>query len=479
MWGHMAATSIAYVNRTPALATNRVPHVLVVNADPAMWEYVRKLLADEYSVSVSPDGEDAVRQLASGVKPDIVLFNTHRFDSEGLMTLSEMRITAPWLRIILLSSSGDARDVVRAMKLGVRDVVQKPFGRSELRNALQASLGRGETPGADAAHEIPLDGDVSFVHCNQRMKEIRSQCSLVARVDLPVLILGESGTGKEILAHYIHKVSPRAHRTFLKVNCAAMPADLLESELFGYEQGAFTGATKAKPGKFEICNNGTILLDEIGEMPPSLQAKLLQVLQDGSFSRLGSRTTVKVDVRVIAATNIDIKAAIAQRKFREDLFYRLNGFTLNLPPLRERKEEIPILLKYFMRKIAEKYGRQPLDISPVLMQACCNHNWPGNLRELENFAKRFLVLADESVMLSELAPSVASYSESPMVVDSNGRGLKMLVRSLKDDAEAIAIARALDANGWNRKKAAVDLQISYKALLYKIKQYNLVAPVNA
>jgi transcriptional regulator with PAS, ATPase and Fis domain len=256
-----------------------------------------------------------------------------------------------------------------------------------------------------------------------------------------------------------------------------MPADLLESELFGYEQGAFTGAVKSKPGKFEICNNGTIFFDEIGEMPPGLQAKLLQVLQDGSFSRLGSRTSVKVDVRVIAATNIDIKTSIAQKTFREDLYYRLNGFTVKMPPLRERTEEIPILSQHFMRKVAAKYERDPLPISPALMQALTRHAWPGNLRELENTIKRYLVLADEQAIIDELSlrDSVGAIASGGEDTDSSG-GLKYLVRNLKGNAEAAAIAQSLENTGWNRKAAANELQISYKALLYKIKQYNLSPP---
>jgi len=226
------------------------------------------------------------------------------------------------------------------------------------------------------------------------MKKIRSQAALVANVDIPVLLLGESGTGKEVLARLIHKLSQRAHRTFLKVNCAAVPADLLESELFGYEAGAFTGANHAKPGKFELCNKGTILLDEIGEMPALLQAKLLHVLQDQTFSRLGSRNVIKVDVRILAATNIDIPEALATKRLREDLYYRLNAFTMSLPPLRERKEEIPILLKHFMSRMSESYARSPLPLSPPLMEACLRHSWPGNLRELSNFIKRYLVLGD-------------------------------------------------------------------------------------
>ena len=225
---------------------------------------------------------------------------------------------------------------------------------------------------------------------------------------------------KKFWRRLIHKLSPRAHRTFLKVNCAAVPADLLESELFGYEPGAFTGATHAKPGKFELCNKGTILLDEIGEMPPLLQAKLLHVLQDQQFSRLGSRSVIKVDVRILAATNINIPEALATKRLREDLYYRLNAFTLSLPPLRDRKEEIPILLKHSMTRMAERYARTPLPLSPNLLQACQNHSWPGNLRELNNFLKRYLILGDESLAVSELLPKLDG--NGGVQGDSSSRG---------------------------------------------------------
>jgi len=309
------------------------------------------------------------------------------------------------------------------------------------------------------------------------MRKLRSQAALVANVDIPVLMLGESGTGKEVMARLVHKLSPRAHRTFLKVNCAAVPADLLESELFGYEAGAFTGATHAKPGKFELCNKGTILLDEIGEMPPSLQAKLLHVLQDQQFSRLGSRSVVRVDVRIMAATNVNIPEALATKRLREDLYYRLNAFTLQIPPLRERREEIPILLKHFMSQLSEQYARPPLAFSPEMMQACANYPWPGNLRELGNFVKRFLVLGDEKLAINELKPRTdGSGAEFESSLARSGEplgGLKSLARSEKDGAEAEAIARALDETNWNRKQAATMLQISYKALLYKIRQYGI------
>ncbi|MGC2327440.1 MAG: sigma-54 dependent transcriptional regulator, partial [Candidatus Sulfotelmatobacter sp.] len=366
------------------------------------------------------------------------------------------------------------RKVVQAMRLGAQDYLTKPFQKAELDRVIDLCLEQGKQVYTDEVEE--LADDVFFIAASPAMRKIRSQAALVANVDIPVLLLGESGTGKEVLARLIHKLSLRAHRTFLKVNCAAVPADLLESELFGYEPGAFTGATHAKPGKFEICNKGTILLDEIGEMPPLLQAKLLHVLQDQQFSRLGSRSVIKVDVRILAATNINIPEALATKRLREDLYYRLNAFTLHLPPLRDRKEEVPILLKHSMTRMAERYARAPLPLTPALLKACHDHSWPGNLRELNNFLKRYLILGDENLAVSELQPKgdgpSGSRGDSGTRNDSGG-GLKSLARSAKDEAEAEAITQALDQTNWNRKQAAAILQISYKALLYKIRQYGI------
>jgi transcriptional regulator with PAS, ATPase and Fis domain len=320
---------------------------------------------------------------------------------------------------------------------------------------------------------LAWDGGLSFVRSSQRMRQVEAQAKLVAKSDIPVLILGESGTGKEVIANYTHQMSRRAGKMFLKVNCAAMPADLLESELFGYEQGAFTGAVKSKPGKFEICDGGTIFLDEIGEMPATLQAKLLHVLQDGTFSRLGSRGPSRTDVRIIAATNVNMKEAMARKTFREDLYYRLNGLSINLPPLRERLEEIPALVEYFMRKGARKYELDPMPVSGNLIDALTNYQWPGNLRELENIINRFLILQDEKTVIGELEGNRAT----PTFANSNDHtqagGLKRLVRGIKGETESSVIAGVLEEVGWNRKAAASDLKISYKALLYKIKQYEL------
>jgi two-component system response regulator AtoC len=450
--------------------------ILLVDDEPGMLRYIRTLLeVDDYKVETASTGEEALERVEKGMVPDLVLLDVLMPGIDGLETLEQLRRMKPGLKVVMLSCVNDARKVVQAMRLGAHDYLTKPFQKAELDAVIDQCLGQGKQTFTGEVEEV--GEDVFFIAASPAMRKIRSQAALVANVDIPVLLLGESGTGKEVLARLVHKLSPRAHRTFLKVNCAAVPADLLESELFGYEQGAFTGATHAKPGKFEICNKGTILLDEIGEMPPQLQAKLLHVLQDGQFSRLGSRSVVRSDVRILAATNIDIPEALATKRLREDLYYRLNAFTLHLPPLRERKEEIPILLKQFMSRMAERYARPPLPLSPSLLQACQDHPWPGNLRELNNFLKRYLILGDENLAVSELQPrndgTGGASGEGSSKTANGAGGLKSLARNAKDGAEAEAITRALEQTNWNRKQAATILQISYKALLYKIRQYGI------
>lgn len=451
------------------------PQILILEPDLAVLDYLRLTLGGRYSLSLFSDEQMLLDRLEQRDSPDLLLLALHT-NRDPLPLLTNIRCSKPNLPVIVLSCSAELRDIEMVIRLGVRGIVMKPFVGSDVEQAIEEHLAAVEkkVPAADALKEIPLNESHSFVRSSKRMRDLESQASLVARADIPLLILGESGTGKEILALYTHKMSSRSQNIFLKVNCAAVPADLLESELFGYEQGAFTGAVKTKPGKFEVCTGGTIFLDEIGEMPAMLQAKLLQVLQDGTFSRLGSRSPMKVDVRVIAATNINMKEAMANKTFREDLYYRLNGFTLSIPPLRERREEIPVLSEYFMRKGAKKYGRDVLPFSQALLNGLMEHTWPGNLRELENVVNRYLVLGEEQAILDELSPATAYQGASAPVADvPNGAGLKAMVRSLKGDAESTAIAQVLEGVGWNRKAAANDLQISYKALLYKIKQYDL------
>jgi two-component system response regulator AtoC len=450
--------------------------ILLVDDEPGMLRYIRTLLeVDDYKVETATTGEEALQRIEQGFEPDLVLLDVLMPGIDGLQTLEKLRQMKPGAKVVMLSCVNDTRKVVQAMRLGAQDYLTKPFQKSELDAVIDSCLGTGKVTFNGEVEE--LSEDVFFIAASPAMRKIRSQAALVANVDIPVLLLGESGTGKEVLGRLIHKLSPRAHRTFLKVNCAAVPADLLESELFGYEPGAFTGATHAKPGKFELCNKGTILLDEIGEMPPLLQAKLLHVLQDQQFSRLGSRSVIKVDVRILAATNINIPEALANKRLREDLYYRLNAFTLQLPPLRDRKEEIPILLKHSMSIMAERYARSPLPLSPALLQACQNHNWPGNLRELNNFLKRYLILGDENLAVAEIQPkndgNGGGRGDSSGKTSEGTGGLKSLARTAKDEAEALAITQALEHTNWNRKQAAAILQISYKALLYKIRQYGI------
>jgi len=460
---------------------HKTPTILIVDDEPTMLRYLRTLLEVEgYKVETATNGAEAVQRLERAPVPDLLLLDVLMPVMDGLETLERVRSSHPGMKVVMLSCVSETRKVVQAIRLGAQDYLTKPFQKAELDSLIEQCLGNG----SDHSHQVQgdiedLGDDVFFVSASPSMKKIRSQAKLVANVDIPVLMLGESGTGKEVVSRLIHKHSPRAHRTFLKVNCAAVPADLLESELFGYEPGAFTGATHSKPGKFELCNKGTILLDEIGEMPPQLQAKLLHVLQDQQFSRLGSRNVIKVDVRIIAATNIDIPKAIAEKKLREDLYYRLNGFTITLPPLRERREEIGILLRHFMSQVAESYGRTPLNVSPRLLDACERYNWPGNLRELGNFVKRYLILGEEELAIAELqegGPLAARNTPTSGPSAAEQGGLKRLVRNMKDEAEMEAISKVLEQTNWNRKKAAEVLKISYKALLYKIRQYEIEPP---
>jgi two-component system response regulator AtoC len=317
-----------------------------------------------------------------------------------------------------------------------------------------------------------------------RMRAVRELITKVASTNATVLLTGESGVGKEVVARAIHRESPRSGQQFLKVNCAALPEELLESELFGHQRGAFTGAYRDKPGKFELAAKGTLMLDEIGEVPIRLQAKLLHILQDGEFARVGGERVLQTDVRVVAATNRDLEAEIRAERFREDLYYRLNVVEIRIPPLRERREEIPALVDHFLKTANEQYGRA-VDIPPAVLQLLVEHSWPGNIRELENFVKRIVVLGSTAQVRQELGalaktPAPAVSSPKSQVPAADGRvDLKAIARQAARDAERIVIAETLDRVHWNRAKAARILQISYKALLYKIVDCGLATKTEA
>src|SRR5947199_129894 len=316
---------------------------------------------------------------------------------------------------------------------------------------------------------------------SSKMQPIRDLISKVASTNTTLLLRGESGVGKEVVARAIHKASPRAHRQFLKVNCAALPGELLECEQFGHEKGAFTGAYRQKPGKFEAADQGTLLLDEIGEMPLRLQAKLLHVLQDGEFSRVGGEKIIGTDVRLIASTNRDLETAMRAHQFREDLYYRLNVIEIRIPPLRERREEIPVLVDHFLTQFNSQYGRK-IEIPSETMRVFVEYHWPGNIREPENAVKRVVVLGTHRTVHQEIAatlgrgprPTVTTAAVTATINPQQMISLKDIARQAARDAERVAIKEVLDRVHWNRAKAARLLQISYKALHYKIVQCGLV-----
>jgi two-component system response regulator AtoC len=323
--------------------------------------------------------------------------------------------------------------------------------------------------------EVMTQDQGIFLYASEKMQKVKEMIDHVANTDVTIFIRGESGVGKEVVARSIHQNSVRRDKPFVKVNCAALPQELLESELFGYEKGAFTGAYRRKPGKFELAHEGTIFLDEIGEISLPLQAKLLQVLQDREFSRLGGKNDVKVDVRVLVATNRNIEEAVMQGRFREDLYYRLNVVNIPIPPLRERKEEIPIFVEYFFNKFSEKYQKKPKPASEVMMKAFMTHNWTGNIRELQNIIQRYLVLGNEEEILNGLVgpagnEGISSGRQEEAVAPPQQPSLKQVHRDAARKAEAKIILKALEMTHFNRRKAAQLLSISYRSLLYKIRE---------
>jgi two-component system, NtrC family, response regulator AtoC len=457
--------------------------ILVVDDEPSIRKYLQTLLEVEgFDVQTVSSGKEAIEKVSGGERPEFIILDVLMPELNGIETLRELLKIDRTLNIIMLSCSNEVGTVVEAIRIGAHDYLTKPFEKGELDAAMLKSRKKKQLVTENQALKDYCDQvteDLSFLAASPQMVRIRQQILQIAPVDVPVFICGESGVGKEVVARMIHLRSKRRNQPFVKVNCAALPGELLESELFGFDQGAFTGAVRSKPGKFEIANKGTIFLDEIAEMSTHLQAKLLHVLQDHQYSRLGGRHMIETDVRVLAATNMDVQEAMKTGRFREDLYYRLNVLSILVPPLRERLVEIPLLFRHFLDKYSEKFGKTPQGPSKYLMDAAVNYPWPGNLRELENFVKRYVILEDDEGSLRELIEmSSARQRTSPREEPPAPReqGLKALVRGLKDEAEMEAIADALEKTRWCRKDAAKMLGISYKALLYKMRQFNLDTP---
>jgi len=425
--------------------------------------------------------------LNNGVEPDLVILESSAVT--GFAGLGEILRLSSKATVCLVHGLGESHLRSQVAELGVGLFLEKPLVASGVLSMLDQACDP-RPANVDATEGDPARSRASvvileelgeqryFLAAAPSMLKIYRQVELLADVDAPVLILGESGTGKEVIAHLIHKHSRRTQHRFVNVNCAALPADLLESELFGYHQGAFTGAIKDKPGKFEQAHRGTLLLDEIGEMSAQMQAKLLHVLQDGQYNRLGSRESSRVDVRVLAATNVHIEDALMGKTFREDLYYRLNVFTINVPPLRERREEIPYLIEETFKRLPEtsRIGYDVLFPSR-LMDAVLRYDWHGNVRELRNFVTRTVTMRDPDNAIRELETKIGSDDDRALeekpASSAESAGMRSVVRDMKDRAEAKMIKEALEVSGWNRRHAAKFLNISYRGLLYKIQQHRL------
>jgi two-component system response regulator AtoC len=446
--------------------------ILVVDDDAEIRNLLSTSLELEgYNVEALDSGEEALRRLQEKPRPSLTILDLAMPGISGMETLRRLRELTVEMPVLVLSCMSSPGPIVEAIQNGASDYIVKPFEDSKLKSSILRLLEVSEPPASGSQDEADRQ---PFIARNEKMLKIQDTIRQISRTDVPVFIHGESGVGKEVVARAIHESSDRRDKKFLKINCAALPSDLLESELFGYERGAFTGAINSKPGKFQLADQGTIFLDEISEMAPALQAKLLQVLQDGQFSRLGGKTMVQVDVRVLAATNVNPAEALRNGSFRKDLYYRLTVVNVQVPPLRERMDELQALTSFFLEKYGAKYGTR-VTPSARMLAAMQQYDWPGNIRELENVIRRYIVLHGTDLVESELENAVRSRLEKTLQLGhSNGErtppvSLKDRVNGLKKKAEAEAILQALNATNWNRKEAAKLLNISYKSFLYRMK----------
>lgn len=461
--------------------------ILVVDDEEGIRKYLKTVLnLKGYAVITVSSGTEALEYFNSNPSPSLVLMDILMPEMDGLETLNRLRKLQRELPVIMLSCIGGTRTIVEAMRSGATDYLKKPFEEPELDIAilraleLQRLVEENKRLREQNEH---LSEDCRFIASNASTVRIKELIDQIANSDVAVLIQGESGVGKEVVAREIHRSSSRRDKPFMKVNCAALPAELLESELFGYERGAFTGAFRLKQGKFELANYGTLFLDEIGELAPGLQAKLLHVLQDNEYSRLGGKKNVVVNVRILAATNQNLEKAMQEGRFRDDLYYRLNVINITIPPLRERREEIPILCEHLLRKHNRKYSSPIHSVPPRVMEQMMAHDWPGNIRELENVIKRLVVLGNEQQIINELAPRIESGKNIDRTSLKAGAGsegedtsvisLQELTRDLTSAAEKEVILKALWETQWNRTEAAALLNVSYKTLLNKIRKLDI------
>ena len=474
--------------------------LLVVSREPAVLRLLWSLdEADSWQLETAASGWDAMERVQSGVAPDLLLLDVPRRDSDSLHLLRWLRRLRPELPVVALCYPDDAAQGKEATRLGAEEILVRPFDEQQLRSVIRRHLG----PGASAAGNGKTDTvsenveqlgpDAFFVSASPAMQKLRAQAALLAQTDVPLLILGETGTGKYTVATLIHKLSVRSGFKLVRVNCAETPEALLEAELFGGDHSFTARGHRAGLGQFASGEKGTIFLEEISELPTRLQSRLLQFLND-ECHRPGAGDATPADVRILAASSANLERALAGKQLREDLYYRLSAFTVHVPPLRQRKDEIAILLRYFMHKLARHYSLPPRGFSSTVLEACQHYAWPGNLQELETFVKRYLVAGDRELTLGETdltlpgsaensarsravtMPAVPLEPRGPAPTQPNPESLKSLIQGIKSEAEQNAIGAALKRTGWNRKAAARLLKVSYRTLLYKIEQYHMRAP---
>jgi two-component system, NtrC family, response regulator AtoC len=480
------------------MGTANYQTILLGEDDPEVRNYLETALKCQgYKVEVAQDGDEVLACLQANDGPiSAILLDIIMPRRDGFEALKEIRRYNKEIPVIIMSGASSSLNIVEAMKCGASDFVPKPVNPADLRKVLKTALAPKTVERSCPPEPGVPAGKQAFLSAAPSMRELQNLVGQIAWSDAPVLIQGETGAGKEIFARELHAHSQRAKKTFMKLNCAALPSELVESELFGYERGAFTGAFQKKLGIFELANGGTLLLDEIGDMDFKLQAKLLQVLQDQEFQRLGGKDTISVNVRILAATHKNLNDAIAQNTFREDLYHRLNVIGFRIPPLRERTQDIISLAEFFVNKHSPP-GSSPVTLPESIKELLLAYSWPGNIRELENVIRQFLVFRDVGMFSRDLRHRIQTKSAGseplvpfkpdpewkssaptiPMIVDPSdphcAASVLQDVAKAKQDAERTAILSALKSARWNRKQAAQMLNIDYKAFLYKMKKLSI------
>jgi len=462
-----------------------VAHVLIVDDETNIRRVLAAMLKREgYEATTSADGEQALAVLAK-TPVDVVVADLIMPRLGGMDLLKRISVDYPDVPVIMITAHGSVDSAVAALKAGAFDYITKPFEQEELKKII-AKAARAHDLERQNVHVAPGEPDATpLVGDSPSMRAVHEMVARVADSPSTVLITGESGTGKELIAKALHRGSSRRDKPLIKVNCAAIPKDLVESELFGYERGAFTGAVGSKPGRFELADTGTLFLDEIGEVPVEMQVKLLRALQESEFERVGGIKTIRVDVRLVAATNRDLKQLIAEGRFREDLYYRLAVVPIALPPLRERREDIPPLVRHFIEKYDQRLGKRVEGIEDAAMALLLDYAWPGNIRELENLMERSVLFADGPVIHAASLPDslrergahpsgpIAAVGHLGAIAAPSGASMKEIVRHAQAELERELIARALEETGGNVTRAAKRLQISRKSLQVKMKELGL------